>query len=248
MGDTSPCAWWQPLHPDAWHSLLTATNLGGMLKNSELELQAAVLGYAALLHNTPSHPHCTVTQGTDNMAAQSWTTKGSTATSLVLASRHFSSRLSTVYIPGDTNTIADLLSCSFHLSDDALLKQLNTLALHQPAWKLVTPLAPLVSVLNSAILNKHQAMPFRTPEQQETTEHGLFGWSSVGPLTKTLGCNTLRTQCPSSKSLHTGIAKAPWLPAALQSKLGQWRQPFMPWDRRFPYWDNLTPAFSHWVN
>ncbi|MFN9980878.1 MAG: hypothetical protein ACK53Y_13215, partial [bacterium] len=130
-----------------------------------------------------AQPHRTVVQGTDNIAAQSWTHKGSTTTSLVPArilrvladeSRRFNSCLSTVYIPGETNTIADLLSRSFHLSDTALLDQLNTLAPHQPPWQLVTPPAPLVSTLNSAILNKYHATPFHTPEQQETAPRGLF--------------------------------------------------------------------------
>jgi hypothetical protein len=249
---TPPCAWRQPLHPAAKTSLLTATNPTGTLNNSELELQAAVLGYATLLQNTPAQPHRTVVQGTDNTAAQSWTHKGSTATSLVPArllrvladeSRRFNSRLSAVYIPGETNTIADLLSRSFHLSDTALLEQLNTLAPHQPPWKLVTPPAPLVSALNSAILNKHHATPFHTPGQQETAPHGLFGHTSVCPLTKTQDCNTLTTQCPSYKFLRTDIAWAPWLPAALQSKLEQWRRHYVPWDRPFPYWDRPIPAF-----
>jgi hypothetical protein len=255
--DTPPCAWRQQLHPEAKRSLLTATNPTGTLNNNELELQAAVLGYATLLQNTPAQPHRTVVQGTDNTAAHSWTNKGSTTSSLVPASilrvladesRRFHSRLSTVYLPGETNTIADLLSRSFHLSDTALLDHLNTMAPHQPPWKLVTPPAPLVSALNSAILNKHHERPFHTPGQQETAPRGPFGHSSVYPLIKTHGFNTLTTQCPSYRFSRTDIAWAPWLPAALQSKLGQWRRRYVPWDRPFPYWDKPTPALLHQEN
>jgi hypothetical protein len=249
--DSQPCIWRCPFPTNIQNTLCTVTNPSGALCNSDLELAAAILGQSTLLHNTTSLPYTHTLLGTDNSATQAWIKNGSISTTaapahllrqLALTSRHHDACLTATHVAGDTNHIADLLSRSFHLSDSQLLHLVQRTWPVKPRWRLVTPQATLVSALNSALLRRLPGSGSAHPAWKATIHHGTLGWNSAIPSTKTPGYNTLTTPCRSCRSMLRDTAWETLLPPALQSKLGQWRQPFVPWDRLSPHWDIKIPA------
>jgi hypothetical protein len=144
--------------------------------------------------------------------------------------------LTAIPVAGMTNTIADLLSRSFHLSDDEMLRRVQLDFPVQPPWKLVTPPATLTSTLNSALLNRLPAAASPDPVSPAVTQPGLHGPPSATPCTKIHGSQTLMTRSLSYKSMLIDTAWARWLPPGLRSRLERWRQPFVPWGRRTPHW------------
>jgi len=251
--DSQPTIWRQPFPDNVRQALATSENQG-TLNISELELAAAVLGHDLLLNTTPWHLYRSIMQGTDNSATQAWITHGATSASfipahflrlLARASRRHNSTLSSVFIPGHTNTLSDLLSRSFHLTDDALLAAVHTLAPLQQPWRLVTPTEAEAYMVNSLLLKTRRDEEYRFLEQSAMIPHGVPGRSSASPYPKTLGSAHSKTPCPYFKYLPTDTASAKWLPPALQSRLERWRRPFVPWVRRLPHWDNVTQDSKH---
>jgi hypothetical protein len=251
--DSQPTVWRQPFL-DAVRRALTTAAQQGTLNNSELELAAAVLGHALLLKSTPWHPYRSVLQGIDNSAAQAWITRGTTSASfipahflrlLACASRNHNSHLSSIFIPGHTNTLSDLLSRSFQLTNNKLLDAIHQMAPLQQPWRLVTLTEAEAYTVNSILLKMKPSEEYQFLGQPAMTTHGLPGRSSVSPCPKTRGSATLKTPCHYFKYLPTDIASVKWLPPALQSKLERWRWPFVPWARRLPHWDSVTRDSKH---
>ena len=115
------------------------------------------MGYATQHHHTNSPAYTNTYLATDNSATKAWITKGSVSTDkppaflLRILAQHcrlWNARLSSVFVNGETNTIADLLSRSFHLSDAQLLRRLQSLFPTKQPWQLVTRPTPLVSQVN----------------------------------------------------------------------------------------------------
>ncbi len=246
--DSQPTVWRQHF-PDTVRQALTTAEQHGTVNNSELELAAAVLGHDLLLTSTPGHPYRSVLQGIDNSAAQAWITRGASSASfipahflrlLACASRTHNSRLSSTFIPGHTNTLSDLLSRSFHLTDTELLNTINQMAPLQQPWQLVTPTEAEASMVNSILLKKRPNEEYPFQGQTAMTTHGPPGRSSVSHYPKTRGSATSKTQCHYSKFLPTDTASVKWLPPALLSGLERWRRPFVPWARRSPHWVSVT--------
>jgi len=244
--DSQPCIWRYPFPTSIRHALCTLNNPSGTLCNSDFELAAAILGHTTLLHNTDPLPYTHTLLGTDNSATQAWIKNGSISTTsapahllrqLALTSRQHDARLTATHVAGDTNLIADLLSRSFHLSDSQLLTLVQHTWPVKPHWKLVTPPEHWVSAVNSALSRTLPASGSARPDSKATIHPGILGLPSAIPSTKIPGCNKLTIPCHSYKSMLSDIAWETLLPPALRSKLGQWRQPFVPWARRSPHWD-----------
>jgi hypothetical protein len=161
--DSQPCIWRYPFPTHISNALVSADNTSGWLNNSELELAAAVLGHATQLASIPRSRYTKTYLGTDNTAAQAWISAGSTSSikapafllrRLAQDCRLANASLTSVAIPGLTNSLADLLSRSFHLSHTDLLHQIQTHYPIQPPWKLVTPPGHLACEVNSALSNR----------------------------------------------------------------------------------------------
>jgi len=247
MPTSPPCLWRQPFPEEITQNL----------NNSALELAGAISGHSTLLLHTPPQPYRAVLQGLDNTSALSWITHGTTPQALPPAQllralawecRHYNSHLTPCFLPGSTNTFADLLSRSFHLPDAMVLVLAQQLAPMQPPWKFVTPPVTMVSSMNSALLSKPPETESPSPEPIVMTPLGLHGLTSVGLSTKTCGYNISPTLYPSCKYLLPDTEMAIWLPRALQSKVKRWKQPFEPWGRPSPHWDSPTPAYKTPVN
>jgi len=196
-------------------------------------------------------PYKAVFQGIDNTAAQAWITRGNTPDSVAPAlllralardSRHYGSRLSAFYIPGVTNSLSDLLSRSFHLSDAELLEKIHAMAPSQQPWKFATPPGHWASNPSSWLSNTLPRPPSLLDNQEEPIQPGRRGRISDTPLTKTPGSNQSMIPHPSFRSSLIDTEWEHWLPPDLLLKLERWKQPFVPWARRSPSWDSRTPV------
>jgi hypothetical protein len=249
--DTQPYVWRQAWPTNVARNIVSTKNRDGTYNNSELELAAAVLGHATLLQTTPVMPYKAVFQGIDNTAAQSWITRGNTPDSVAPAlllralardSRHYGSRLSAFYIPGVTNSLSDLLSRSFTLSDAELLEKIHAMAPSQQPWKFATPPEHWASNPSFWLSNKLPKMQSLLDNPGEPIQPGRRGRISAIPLTKTPGSSQSMIPRPSFRSSLIATEWDSWLPPDLLSKLERWKQPFVPWARRSPSWDSLTPG------
>ena len=87
----------------------------------------------------------TVMVGCDNTPAVAWRTKGSTTTNgpasyllreSSIQERHGRYRSEVFYVPGEANTLVDIASRRFHLTDIELLALLNRIAPPAEPWQI----------------------------------------------------------------------------------------------------------------
>ncbi len=247
--DMQPCIWRSKFHKGTTQALVTADHTTGTINNSELELAAAVLGHAIQLATCPTRAYTSTYLATDNTPTQAWIAAGSVSTvkapsfllrRLAQDCRLANATLTSIAVPGLSNTIADLLSRSFTLPDAEILARVQTQFPIQPPWRLVTPPEALACEVNSALLSRLPDMEFHPLELPVKTLPGEHGPTSATHYTKIHGCPTWKTPYPSYKSMLRDIEWAQWLPPALLSRLERWKLPFAPLVRRSPHWATLT--------
>jgi hypothetical protein len=256
--DNAPYAWRYAWPEHVKQRLVSTVNPSGDLSINDLELAAIVTASGTQIAHTPSminHSHTCI--ATDNTAAHAWVNRGSptsnTAPAFLLRQLAWDCRrqdvsIQAVYTPGSSNTVADLLSRSFALSDSELLTVLSQAAPSQRPWRLVTPLAATISTVSLALSSKFPPQGLPLHNKDPTTPHGLSGPNSARTCTVTPSYKTSVNHCPSSRYLLTDTEWEPWLPPALLSKLEQWNQPFVPLGRRWPHWAIKIPGSNSPVN
>jgi hypothetical protein len=254
MLDAQPCVWRARFPMDIVNQLISATNPRGSITNSDLELAAIVTGASTLAASVPPYRHLCIAIATDNTPALAWSQKGSTSSiappayllrELAQQCRAGAFDIMPRFTPGSTNTVADCCSRSFHLSDDDFLTLIQRLHPVQPPWKLVTPPAHLTLQMNYALSRQMRPLVSPAAEPVPTQPLGTFGQTSASASTVTQAWPTSMIPSHCYKSSLTDIASASWLPAALQSELARWKEPFVPWARRWPHWAAPTHAYSH---
>ena len=148
--------WRAPFPPEIKAALVSADQKNGTITNSDLELAALIQG-SALIAAHSTFPHVNITLVSDNTPAVTWINKESTTSNgpaayllhqLAQHRRKQPYTLSTLYVPGSTNTIADCCLCLFTLSDTAFLAKMNVEFPVQPSWTLVlTPPNLMLSMI-----------------------------------------------------------------------------------------------------
>jgi len=245
---TPPIVWRAPFPTSISDRLASATNKGH-LTNSDLELAALVTG-SAVAAATPSSTRHALFCAVDNTPALAWTAKGSTTSTgppafllrqLAQLCRSLDYSLTPAFTPGLTNSLADLCSRSFHLSDAAFLHLIQTKYPTQPSWSLARPPTALLSKMNSALLKQMQPLE----SQAHRTRHGNSGVPSAGNSAKMPTWSPPLTPSPSCKFSPAATGWESFLPATLKSELARWREPFVPLARRWPHWGTGIPACSH---
>jgi len=243
--DGQPCIWRHP-YPSSWAKrLLSTNNTQGDLTNSDLELAALLTGHATRATHTPHVPHLSTYTATDNTPTQGWVAKGSATTDknpafllrlLAHLCRETLSTIHPVFTPGASNTLADFLSRSFHLSDMELLSHVQQHYPVQPPWRLVTPPNNTISNLNWAL--SKQLPPAARHEEGlvPKPQAGESGTLSAETWPVTLSLPTSRTRFHCSKYSLPDTAWERWLPPGLKSKLERWKMPYVPWARPWPHW------------
>jgi hypothetical protein len=151
-------AWCTQFTPDIQDTLVSPQNPAGSLIK-DLELMSLIIG-AMLASQSPTMAHPNVFIALDNTPAIAWTQKGSTTSIKALAYllHHLAHlchanpfTLTTLYVAGSSNLIADSCSCSFHMDDTTFLTHLITTFLVQPSWQLAQPSKQLPSNMNSSL-------------------------------------------------------------------------------------------------
>jgi hypothetical protein len=212
----------------------------------------ALLITTILATNSTDTPHPHILIASDNTPAVTWAAKGSTTSikapafllhSLATYRRATPFTFKPVFTPGHTNKIADCCSRSFALSDAASLHNMNKTFPVQPSWKLAQLPSELMSTMNSCALGKLPDVALINNVKMPTTPPGKYGCSSVSASTATQTLQTLPIQYPFCKYLPSVTDSGPLLPVGLQSALERWNKPFVPWARRSPHWDALTPGY-----
>jgi hypothetical protein len=240
--------WQQPLPHNIQRMVVTADNPRGQINNSELELAAIVLS-AHLAAQLSSHSHPKLWCHSDNMAAVAWTNNGSTSSTspstfllqtLGQLTQLRTTDLSAFYVSGDSNMLADLLSrhftCEWAVLQDTFLHPLSP----QTYWNLVHPPPTAVSRVTCALLKQIWGKVCPQETQPPNPQLGACGNPFVTNFDKTPSSSRESTPSLSYSCLQGAIAQAPWLPSAVKSELKRWQEPFVPWGRHWPHWDNLT--------
>ena len=251
-----PLLWRAPFPAVITSSLITFDNPHGSLTNSDLE-QAGVVCQADILatrRDLREHTICTLS---DNTAAVSRSTRGSTsvdAASAYLCSvaahhqRLYRYRQQVSYLPGPLNVMADFLSRRWDLSDTAILSHFNSHFPQARPWVLC-PLHPNMNSAVTSALSKQQSAPASLPAVPPwLTPTTAFGSPSVNNLSWTPTSPLHPIQSRGSRSSLAAFATVGFRPAVDLSDLAQWRTRSNLLRRRSPSWVRPTRALPHSPN
>jgi hypothetical protein len=251
-GSIRPTVFRAPFPDFVQAHLATSTNPAGALSNSDLEL-AGMVASLGVLQSIHSQPSTMAYIGSDNTPAVMWCAKGSSSST---KARAFLLRLLAnlchtkdvtlhpIYVAGNTNTLADFCSRSFHLQDEAFLAHINDTFPITPPWQLARLPNALASAVTSALLRIPSPWESVSPATQPLTVPSTSGSASAPPLVNHPHWTPSSTPFRSFKSSLIGTEWANFLPAGLKSAVERWATPFVPLARRWPSWDTPTLASS----
>lgn len=244
----APILWRQPFPLHIQQNLISSDNPHGTITNSDLELLAQVASHDILLQQRDCR-ECTIATFTDNVPTRSWLRKGSHSSLgpsayllriLSFHQRFFRYRSTNDYIPGPANTMADVASRFWHLSDTELLSHFNVHFPQQLPWRFQHLRPQMHSALIMSLQCKRSEPALFLPAPNLAIRPGFSGLNSVPPFPSTQLSATFPINFHSSKSLPNVIDKASLPPVVNQSDLAQWKQPSGPLLRRWPVWGPRT--------
>ena len=244
-----PIMWRTQFPPNVVDLLITADHPTGSITNSDLE-QAALVYHPHVLLNYHDIRECTIAVLSDNTAAVSREARGSTSANSPSAylcrlsslhQRQYRYRLQPAYLPGPLNTMADILSRRWDLSNSQLLQFFNINFPQALPWTLYQSTSEMnSSVIQALLMQPCQRVfpPVAAPWQLRTPTSGTasvnnISWTPTSPLApiQSRGC----------KSSLSEFATAGFQPVANLSDLAQWRTRSMPSRRHSPCWATPTP-------
>jgi hypothetical protein len=242
--------WRFPFPQSLQDDLVSHSNPNGRITNSDLELagtlaQQAVLQSQHPLQGQTTHTFC------DNTPSVAWRNKGSTTTTksaayllswAALHQRQHGYQVTTQYLEGPKNQMADDASRLWNMSDAALLTHFNR---HYPqisSWRICPLPQPTSSALISTLTPEKWQRESSHPVPAVPAPTGESGLNSVSPSSLTRDSPNSRILSPSSWSSLDESKTAASRPAATRSALAQLRTPYVRWARRFPHWATKTPA------
>jgi hypothetical protein len=244
----SPILWRAAFPASIQDSLVSDSNPGGSINNSQLELAGNLAHQDVLVQHVNCAQRTIVPLG-DNISQVAWqhkgsvTTVGPTAYLLRLNSlhqRHFRYLAKPDYIPGPVNIMADDLSRLWHLSDSQMLSYFN---LHYPQaqpWTLV-PLRPeMLSALISALQKRRANLALLLNAPSTRMVIGASGSGTAQPLALAPTSKKSPSSYLFSRFLLSDSAKASSPPPISPSQLGAWRTTYAPSVRRSPAWGPRT--------
>jgi len=250
-----PIAWRYPFPNAIQDDLVSASNPTGAINNSHLELAAIVASTILMLQYSSGSCH-TFLCSSDNIPAVSWIRRGSTSSvgpsARLLRVLHQLGRItpftvSALFTPGLTNSVADFLSRSFHVSDAAVLQTLADVTQH--SWTLAPLPSDIAYTLTSALSNTTSLAACRHLDPAPSTQPGTSGCPFAPQSTWTPTSQRSTILSPPYSFLPDNTVQDTWLPQVVLSVLEQWKRPFEPWDRRSPAWGSgihasIPPAVS----
>jgi hypothetical protein len=240
----APLLWRVQFSADTAARLVSADNPSGDLTNSDFE-QMGTVCHQDILAQCYDVRECTVCSLTDNTAALSRETRGSTSVNepasylCRLSSIHqraYRYRLWLAYIPGPANVMADCLSRRWDLDDIAILSHFATHFPQAKPWRLC-PLRP--NMLSAAILalSKRRCDPASLLDEiPPPTPTNTNGPPSVSNTNWTPISAANRMPSRGSRSFPPASALDSIPPAVNVFDLAQWRTPSSSYHRRSPSW------------
>jgi hypothetical protein len=246
----TPILWRAKFPTNIQSELVTHSNPGGTLTNSDLEL-AGTIAHADILSHTIDTRESTIHILSDNTPAVAWQTKGSTTTTKApayllrlqaLHQRHYRYCPTYSHIPGPANAMADDCSRLWYLDDSALLTHFNSTYPQATSWTLCHLRPEMHSALISSCFGHRNTPALYLVEPVLPTSTGIGGLPSAKIWPKTNISTIVQTQSPYSKSSATDTAPGPWPPAVNRWELERWKTSSVRWARRSPDWGPLTHA------
>jgi hypothetical protein len=247
-GTIAPLLWRSPFPPAVQTRLVSFSNPGGTITNSDLELAASVAQHKFLVTQVDAR-EATIHNFSDNTATVFWQRKGAVSNSgptarllrlQALHQRQHRYGPTYDYLPRPVNIMSDDCSRSWDLSDSQLLHHFNSSFPQTRPWRLCPLSRRMHSALISALLMKGSGQELPTSELMPWTSIGddgnTYAWTKMWTRTSKLG------MIPSqlSKSLANGIVMGNSPPCTTPSKLARWKTPSAQWARRMPDWGDLT--------
>ena len=244
FGDKSPPLYWRCRFPPAVTAAVVSwDNPTGTVTNSDLELAGAAV-HLDVLASVADVREKTLHVLSDNTAAITWHTKGSTSSlgprSFLLEQmaihqrqHRYCARLS--HIPGIQNQMADELSRLWHLSDPELSHHFHVSHPQASPWTHLRPRPKTLSAVTSALWRR----PWTMAQRQRAAGLGPMplpsGPTCWRPTTKSHGLSQRPQHGPGSSCSRTGTGRDTSPHKGDLSSLGQWRMPF-DWWRRPTFW------------
>ena len=246
---TPPIVWRQAFAPAVQAALVTADCPHGMYSISDLEL-AATIAHKDVLARHRDVNERTIWLASDNKAAVSWATKGSSTSA---SARAYLLRLDAFHqrthryvarvhhIPGTVNAMADDASRLWHLPDIDLLTHFNSHYPQNASWQLQTLHPTMDSALTGALFRKRHV-----PESLSNAALPRIPLSASGhPFVPSWASHPAYQTVPRTESLFynslpSASAPGPLPPAAVPYDLARWRTPYEVWGRRLPGWGPRT--------
>jgi hypothetical protein len=250
--DHHPIVWRVPFPLHIQKDLVSTNNPTGSITNSDLEL-AGTIGNADVLVHAVDCRHKTIATMCDNTPAVSWQGKGSVTTagaaSYLLREASLHQRQHrylqvTSHIPGDRNTMADIASRRFDLSDSQLLHLFDTRFPQTRTWQLHHLKPAMLSQLICALQRQRPNRPSLAAVPSPTMRPGSKSGSHFAPAsTFKIPCwNKSATKFPSSKSSPPASVMVEPLAAVNRFEVSQWQTKYWPYRRRSPSWGPLIPG------
>jgi hypothetical protein len=252
-GTVIPHLWRETFPSDIQAELVSFDNPHGSINNSELEL-AGNIAQHAIVADTADVRERTISTLSDNTASVYWLRKGSTTTTGPPAyllrlqahhQRHHRYLPRHDYIPGTANTMADLCSRAWHLSDSQLLAHFDQHYPQTTYWRKCVLPTPMRTALISALRRKPYALASIPRKQTRRMPIGSFGFNSAPNTTSTLSLLTSKTQSSILPSSPNDIVTGDWPPSVNPSHLST----FVRWcarlRRRSSGWGPRTPEFRN---
>ena len=242
-----PTLWRMKFPARVQRALVSADNPHGTVSISDLEL-AALIAHKDVLARRRDVRERTLWLATDNIAALSWSSQGSSTS---FGPRAYLLRLNSLhqrqfrYVPthshiaGSANVMADDTSRLWHLSDSDLLTHFNARYPQALPWRLWTVPPETSSALIGALFCTRPSGVSPPNASPPPLAPGSCG-STSAPVSASIPRTFPETLCRSSKCSPSASAPALSPPAATLCELARWRTPSERWARRMPGWGPWT--------
>jgi hypothetical protein len=236
----APLCWRLPFDTAVTDRLVTSENPAGTLTNSDLE-QLALSCHPDILASAYDIREQTICALSDNTAAVSREHRGSTSVDAAaaylcrIASLHQRTnryRLTTDYIPGPLNVMADDLSRRWDLSDSQLLAYFNSTYPQSVSWQLCQLRPELISTTMMALSKQHSPPDFLKAAKPLLQHTGQSGAVSVNNMAWMPTCPKEPMQSSGSKNSLLEYEQANFPPPKNLSELTRWRTPSVTLARR----------------
>jgi len=204
----APVLWRAPFPADIQHRIVSFDNPHGDITNSDLE-QAGVLAQADVANTTFDLRECTLATLNDNTAAISRNKKGTISSDQAAAylcrldsnhRRHHRYFHETAHIKGTANTMADTISRSMHMSDDALLTLFNTTYPQDKPWRMCPLPTAMHSALSSCLRRKRPDVASCLQHNPTAPVSSRLGWLSA--MTSGTNPSSVTSPRPPHRFLH----------------------------------------------